>query len=115
MTQEQIISKVMDHTQELAAVKESLKSAHKRIDDNDNITSGIHKLAANVETLALQVKLLTESVETSISKVELGLKNQGERIGSLESKSGKRWEALITQVISLAVAALIGGAISKVL
>lgn len=38
----------LEHTREIAALWESLKSAHKRIDENDRLTAGIHKLAKNI-------------------------------------------------------------------
>ncbi len=99
--------------EDVAALKERVKSAHKRIDENDRITEGIYKIASNVEALALQVKMLTESLENNVARLEGSLKAQGERIGALEKKPAKRWESLITQFISLIVAAVFGVIVAK--
>jgi hypothetical protein len=103
LTAEQVTEKVIEHTGEISALWESAKSAHKRIDENDRITEGIHKLTTNVETLALQVKHLAEKVEQTVNRLELGLKSQGERIGALEKEPGRKWKVLWER-IGLAVA-----------
>lgn len=108
MTQEQITDKVIQNSNDISALKENIKSAHKRIDENDKITEGIHKLASNIESLALQVKLLTERMDSSIERIESGLKGQGERIGALEKEPASKWKDLGKQVISLIVAAVFG-------
>lgn len=113
MTLEQLTEQTLKHAGEIAAVHESAKSAHKRIDENDRITDGIHKLASNVEALALQVKLLADSMETSIMRLESGLKSQGERISAIEKEPAAKWKTLVAQVLSIGVAAVIGGLIAK--
>ena len=115
MTSEQLAETVLKHNSEIAGMQEKLASAHKRIDENDRVTDGIHKLAANVETLAFQVKHLSEKMEGSISRIEAGLKAQGERIGKLEKEPGEKWKSLVSQVIALAVAAIVGGVISTII
>jgi chromosome segregation ATPase len=91
-----------------AAQEERIKSAHRRIDEIDRIIDGIHKLASNVESLAMQVKMLTESVEHNIARLEGSLHEHGERIGALESKPAKRWDGIVSQIITLIVAAVFG-------
>jgi chromosome segregation ATPase len=113
MTHDHLTEQVLKQNSDIAAVKESVKSAHKRIDENDRITDGIHKLAANVEALALQVKLLTEKMESNIGRLESGLKDQGERIGQLEKEPAAKWKSLVSQVMSIIVAAVVGGVIAN--
>lgn len=113
MTQEQLTERTLKHESEIAALKESAKSAHKRIDENDRITEGIHKLASNVEALALQVKLLTESMESNVSRIEMSLKSQGKRIDTLEREPAAKWKTLAAQIVSIAVAAVVGGLIAN--
>ena len=60
MTVEQITNQVLKQNGEIAALAENVKSAHKRIDENDRIINGIHKPASNAEALTLHIKLLTE-------------------------------------------------------
>lgn len=113
MNEDQLTDQVLKHNGEIAGIKEKLASAHKRIDENDQIMVGIHRLAANVEALALQVKLLTESVENSITRLESSIKNQGERIGALEKEPGTKWKTLVAQITALVVAALMGGSTAR--
>jgi uncharacterized protein YlxW (UPF0749 family) len=108
MNSEQVITQVLQNTKDIAAVSESAKSAHKRIDENDRITEGIHKLAANVETLAVQVKMFTDRMDSSIARIEAGQKNQGERIGALEKEPADKWKGAIKQIIELIIAAVFG-------
>ena len=115
MNMEQITEQVIANGKEIARVHESVKSAHHRIDENDRITEGIHKLAANVEALALQVKMLAGEMRDAIDRIESGQKSQGERIGKLEAEPAGKWRALVTQVISLVIAAVVGGAITRLL
>ncbi len=113
MTLEQISERTIKQGSEIAALKESTKSAHKRLDDNDRVIESIHKLAANVETLALQVKMLTEKMDNSITRIESGMNSQGERITCLEKEPATKWKSLVAQITTIVVAALVGGVIAK--
>jgi len=95
---EQISAQVMKNTAKLSALDEGFKTVVKRMNDTDAVINVIHKIAGSIETLTIQVAQLTRSVE-----------RQGERIGGLESKPGKRWEAAAAQVLSLVIAAAVGG------
>lgn len=111
LTHEQLSDFILKHSRELAELAANLKSAHKRIDENNQMTEGIHKLAANVEALAIQVKMLTESVNASVKKLEEGQNRMDERICVIEREPANRWKALVSQVIALVVAAVTGGII----
>ena len=115
MTQEQLTERIMDLSQQLAEAKASLKSAHHRLNNNDKITAGIHEIAASVQALALQVKLLTEKMDENIEDLQHSIKRQGERIGALEKEPGDKWKALIAQVVGLVVAAVVGVVIAKII
>ncbi|MCL2068420.1 MAG: hypothetical protein FWH00_00825 [Oscillospiraceae bacterium] len=108
MTHEQLTETILSHNRELAELGANLKSAHRRIDESDRIANGVHKLAANVEALALQVKLLGESVNVSVKKLEEGQKHQGERIGTLEKEPAHKWKSLVSHITALIVAAVFG-------
>ena len=96
MSHEQIIENISTIRQDIAAMNESLKSAHKRIDKIDALTAQIHQLATSVNTLAYEVKTRNEQSE----KIEV-------RIGELEAKSGKRWDAVAEKILMCGVAAVI--------
>ena len=138
MTQEHMMEQLMSQSRDIAALWESVKSAHKRIDETDRIIKGIHRLAANVEALALQVKLLTERMDSSIERMEKSLESQGVRIGAVEPLCGSiertesnltgltakvealekepadKWRELVRQVITIAAAALAGSLLAGV-
>ena len=48
-------------------------------------------------------------LETKVDTVLAVQADHEERLRVVEGKSGKRWEGLVTQVISVVVAAIIGG------
>ena len=78
VTPEQMHQTLMEHTRSIAALQEKTDSAHKRLNQNDNIIHSIHKLAANMENLTGEVKGLTAELKS-------GLREQGKRIGEVES------------------------------
>lgn len=128
-TPDELSQMVFQNGKDIAALWESTKSAHKRIDENDRITTGIHELAANMKNLTEQVKNLAD-------RLEGGLREQGKRIGDVETafiklsglepkvdtalakiekiekEPADKWKSLVTQIISLAVAGIIGGVIA---
>ena len=132
MTQEQLVCQIMSHSGDIAALWESSKSAHKRIDENNGIAKGVHKLAANVEMLALQVKLLTERMDSTVERMEKTLELQGKRINAveqagqaserhqqsisllvrkveaLEKEPGTKWKAFVSQVLAILAAVVAG-------
>ncbi len=123
---EQIPQITLEHAQKIAALEQMYSSMGKRIDENGHVTTGIHKLAANVESLTGELKRLGEKLET-------GLKEQGKRIGEAESKlvslaaieksvrendtrldalerePGQKWRTLTAQIVSIVVTAVVTG------
>ena len=80
-TSEQTTDMLNRHTADIAALKESTKSAHHRIDGFEKIVASIDKLAQNVATMAAKVELLAETTEKNIGRLESAQKSQGERFG----------------------------------
>lgn len=113
MTQEQMTEKIIGLTGQLAETRSSLKSAHHRLDDIDNITAGIHEIAASVQALAVEVKMIAEKWSKSEESIKNSLQRQGERIEKLEMEPADKWKNLIAQVIGLVVAAVMGVVVSK--
>jgi hypothetical protein len=68
-------AQIIQNKADISALGEQMKSAHRRIDETGRITEGIHKLAANIEGLALQVKMLTEKTEYNAERIEAGVKS----------------------------------------
>jgi ribosomal protein L1 len=84
MTAEQMANNIIELTKEVAALWESSKSAHKRLDENGGVVSSIHELAKSVATMATEIRLLTERFDKSVERIEKGQAAQGERIGIIE-------------------------------
>lgn len=62
----------------------------------------LHELATSVAVMAEQMKTMNSSVSTLTDEVE-----------ELKEKPGKRWDSLVSQIISILVAAFIGFLLAK--
>jgi undecaprenyl pyrophosphate phosphatase UppP len=62
----------------------------------------LHQLATSVAVMAEQMKTMNKSVTTLTGEVE-----------ELKEKPRKRWESLVTQVISIIVATVVGYFLAK--
>ena len=100
---------------DISALRESLKSAHRRIDENSRVIEGIHEIASNVKTLAIQVKHLADTTTGSIEELKNGLRRQGERLGALESEPGNKWKSVSLQAVLAAVAAAAGMVVGRLI
>jgi chromosome segregation ATPase len=128
-TPEQLSQMVVQHTKDIAAVWESTKSAHHRLNENAEIISSIHKLAANMENLTVEVKKLAERLENGLreqgkrigeaetalikmANLEAYVKKANERLDKIEREPADKWKNLTAQIITLLVAAVVGGIIT---
>lgn len=109
---EKLVEIVMQDTRDIAEIKASVASAHRRIDENEQLTEGIHKLAENVATMSVEIKMLTEKFDKSIERIENGLKEQADRITIIEKEPSKKWDKfvwlIIAAVVSIGVSFLAG-------
>lgn len=80
----QVEQTAIDNAKQIAALWESVKSAHHRINENDKITAGIHELATSIATIAAEIKALTAKLDESTDRIESGQRAQGQRIGKIE-------------------------------
>jgi len=79
----------------LTAVEASCKSAHKRIDKQEEIVE-------NIRNIVEEIKYMREDLNAISNKVN-----------DLESKPAKHWDLLITAIISAGASGTIGFIISK--
>ena len=93
--------------QDIATCKADIKSAHKQLDENKALIDQIHKLAGNIENLALQVKNQTTQNEKMFAGLDEKIKTQCERIKKLEGRSSKREECVVTALITAIVTAIV--------
>ena len=92
------------HEQRISAVEESAKSAHKRLDELISLNDSVKNLAISTATMAEQLKTLTESSE-----------KMDEKLSALELKPARRWDAVVSQIIQLLTAGIIGYLLSQLL
>ena len=99
MTNEEITIKLTKHREEIASLKH-------RVDDVEELVHAVNELAVSVGKLAENVS----STNSRMSRFEESLKNQGERIGEMEKKPAKRWDLVVTTIIT----AIASGAVTYI-
>lgn len=115
MSNDKLTEILLTNSKELVEIKASVASAHRRIDENEQLTEGIHKLAENVATMSVEIKMLTEKFDKSIERIECGLKEQNERINVIEKSPGKKWDKFIWLIIAGVVSAAVSFLAGKIL
>lgn len=87
----------LPHEQRLTEVEARSKSNTKRIDKLEKSTEAINKLATSMEVMVVK----QEEVAETVGKLD-------KKVGDLEAKPAKRWDALMDKIIWAVAAALIG-------
>ena len=87
----------------LTEVEERSKSNKHRLDSMEKRQADLEELTSTVKVLAVR----EEAVESDVKEIKSDVK-------SLTSKPGKRWDNLVTQIISIIVAALAGFIMAKI-
>lgn len=87
----------------LARVEESTKSAHHRIDKLEAVQDEIRNLALSVNTLAGSVQRVCQDVSSIAG-----------RVTNIESQPGKRWDQVVSVVLSALAGAAVGALISYI-
>ena len=93
----------LKHEERLSKVEERSKSNSHRIEDLERRQDNLDKFAGAVEALAVR----EENVERDVKEIKSDVK-------SLAGKSGQRWDNLVSQIITLVVAAVVGFLIAKI-
>jgi predicted nucleic acid-binding Zn-ribbon protein len=86
----------------LTEVEERAKSNSHRLDEVEKRQDNLEKLTSTVEVLAVREK----NVENDVKEIKSDVK-------SLTSKPAKRWDSLVNQLITIAVAAIAGFILAK--
>ena len=79
----------LDLTEKVAHIEESVKSAHKRIDGIEALTKSVYELASSIKNLQHDV--------TDMSS----------RLKVIEGRPAKRWDLVVTTVITALVSATV--------
>lgn len=120
----------MDYVQRLAAVEESAKSAHKRLDEMSELSKSVRDLAASTKVMAAELSHIKEDAKTRDERISEELQSikdtADERdqtvnkklddiqadVNEQKLKPAKRWETVVSQIIQLLVAGAVGYFIS---
>lgn len=87
----------------LTTVEDRSKSNTKRLDDMEKRQDDLDELVSTVKVLAVR----EEAVENDVKEIKNDVK-------SLTGKPAQRWENLITQLITIVVAAVAGFILAKI-
>lgn len=93
----------IENEHRLTAVEDRAKSNTRRIDDLEKRQDNLDDLVATVKVLAVR----EEAVENDVREIKADVKG-------LTSKSGKRWDSLVSQVITIVVAAVAGFILARI-
>ncbi len=80
----------INYAEKIAHIEESVKSAHKRIDGIDTLTQSVYELAS------------------SIKAMQRDITDMSGRIKTIEEKPAKRWDLIVSTVITTIVGVVIG-------
>lgn len=97
MTNEDIAIELTKHTEEIGSLKH-------RVSELEDLTDTIHKLALSVNELAVNMKNMIREQEI-----------QGQRIATLEQKPAKRYDTIVTVIITALVSGIITYILSNIL
>ena len=92
----------LDHERRLTEVEERAKSNSYRLSDVEKRQDNLDELVGTVKVLAVRER----QVEADVKEIKGDVK-------ALAGKPAQRWEMLVTQIISLVVAAVIGFVLAK--
>lgn len=89
-------------TKTLTNHEENIKSLKHRMEKVEEQSNAINNLAMSVKELAINMNTMNEKQEA-----------QGKRLDELEAKPGKRWEQVVSLVITTLVGAVLGYLLSR--
>lgn len=92
----------LEHEKRLTEVEERSKSNKHRLDDLEKRQDNLDELVGTVKVLAVR----EENVESDVKEIKSDVK-------SLTSKPGQRWDSLVSQIITILVAAIAGFVLAK--
>ena len=92
----------LEHEKRLTEVEERSKSNKHRLDDLEKRQDNLDELVSTVKVLAVR----EENVENDVKEIKSDVK-------SITSKPGQRWDNLISQIITIIVAAIAGFILAK--
>lgn len=88
----------------LAKGEESIKSAHKRIDNLEKLADSVNNLALSISQIASETKALREDYNRADAELK-----------ELKEKPTKRYETVVTTILTALCSGVVGYALSLIL
>lgn len=88
----------------ITAAESSVRSLHKRVDRHDALIESIQNMTSEIKHMREDVTETTKSVE-AVAK----------RVAEIETKPAKKWESVVSTILTTIVAALAGGLVGILL
>jgi len=88
---------MLEQAKEIAALRESLKSVYRRVDDLAKVADSMHELSKASAAMAIEVRLLAQNV-TGIA----------EKLDTVRQEPANSWRALVTSLLGAAAALAAG-------
>lgn len=93
----------MDMEHRITVVEQSCKENEHHLNELEKRQNDLDELVGTVKVLAVR----EENVENNVKEIKADVK-------SLTGKPGRRWENLVTQIITILVAAVAGFVLAKI-
>lgn len=93
----------LEHEKRLTEVEARSKSNAHRLDEVEKKQDDLSELVGTVKVLATR----EERVETDVKEIK-------NKVNGIAEKSGKRWDNLINQIITILIAAIAGFILAKI-
>ena len=109
----------------LGEIESSLKSAHKRIDNVERLTESVYKLATSIEAMQHDLTDMSKRIDKIEEKPALPpcqhkadferFEKLEEEVKHLKEEPAKKWDKLITSVITSLSGGIIGYILAVIL
>ncbi len=103
------------YAERIRAVEESAKSAHKRINKLEENQAILMDMNASIKALAEQAQRQKEEMHEFKKDIKEDIDEVKNDVKELKEKPAKRWDLIVTAIITAIVSGLIGFVISQFL
>ena len=113
MTNEDMTVMLTKHSEEISSLKHRVNDVEELIHATNELAMSVRELTVNVANNSNQMERFEDRLRVQGEHYEERLKAQGQRIGELEKKPAKRWDLLVTTILTALASGLVGYTISN--
>lgn len=113
MTDEEVAVALTEHDHEIGSLKHRVDGVEELVHATNELAMSVRELTVNVANNSNQTERLEDRLRVQSEHYEERLKAQGERIGELEKKPSKRWDLLMTTIITAIASGVVGFMVSN--